>query len=99
MTDILKGVTVLDLTQNVAGPFCTQLLGDFGAEVFKVERPDGGDDARKWVPPATHGIGTIFLSMNRNKRSVGVDIACLPWDGFLRARAARGARCGPPSGR
>lgn len=75
MTDILKGVTVLDLTQNVAGPFCTQLLGDFGAEVFKVERPDGGDDARKWVPPATHGIGTIFLSMNRNKRSVGVDIA------------------------
>ncbi|HEV7915332.1 MAG TPA: CoA transferase [Albitalea sp.] len=75
MTDILKGITVLDLTQNIAGPFCTQLLGDFGADVIKIERPAGGDDARKWVPPTTHGIGTTFLSVNRNKRSVGVDIA------------------------
>jgi len=75
MTDILRGITVLDLTQNIAGPFCTQLLGDFGAEVLKVERPAGGDDARKWQTPACHGIGTAFLAVNRNKRSVGIDIA------------------------
>jgi formyl-CoA transferase/CoA:oxalate CoA-transferase len=75
MSDVLKGITVLDLTQNIAGPFCTQLLGDFGAEVFKVERPTGGDDARKWLFPASHGIGTAFLAVNRNKRSVGIDIA------------------------
>jgi len=75
MTNILTGITVLDLSQNIAGPFCTQLLGDFGADVFKVERPVGGDDARKWVPPTSHGIGTTFLAVNRNKRSVGVDIA------------------------
>ncbi len=75
MTDILKGITVLDLTQNIAGPFCTQLLGDFGADVIKVERPVGGDDARKWLSPSSHGIGTAFLAVNRNKRSVGIDIA------------------------
>ncbi|MDP3824348.1 MAG: CoA transferase, partial [Burkholderiales bacterium] len=75
MTDILKDITVLDLTQNIAGPFCTQLLGDFGADVIKVERPLVGDDARKWTPPASHGIGTAFLAVNRNKRSVGIDIS------------------------
>lgn len=75
MTDILRDITVLDLTQNIAGPFCTQLLGDFGADVLKVERPAGGDDARKWNQPASHGIGTAFLAVNRNKRSVGIDIA------------------------
>lgn len=75
MTDILKDITVLDLTQNIAGPFCTQLLGDFGADVIKVERPLVGDDARKWAPPARHGIGTAFLAVNRNKRSVGIDIS------------------------
>ncbi len=75
MTDILKGITVLDLTQNIAGPFCTQVLGDFGADVIKVERPKGGDDARKWLSPASHGIGTAFLAVNRNKRSIGIDIA------------------------
>jgi len=74
MTDILKSITVLDLTQNIAGPFCTQMLGDFGADVIKVERPAGGDDARRWLPPASHGIGTAFLAVNRNKRSVGIDI-------------------------
>lgn len=75
MSDILKGIKVLDLTQNIAGPFCTQLLGDFGAEVWKIERPGSGDDARQWLSPASHGIGTAFLAVNRNKRSVGVDIA------------------------
>ena len=74
MPDILKGVTVLDLTQNIAGPFCAQLLGDFGAEVLKVERPGSGDDARKWTPPAWHGVGTAFLAVNRNKKSIGVDL-------------------------
>lgn len=74
MPDILKGVTVVDLTQNIAGPFCAQLLGDFGAEVLKVERPGSGDDARKWTSPAWHGVGAAFLAVNRNKKSVGVDL-------------------------
>lgn len=74
MPDTLKGITVLDLTQNIAGPFCTQLLGDFGAEVIKVERPGSGDDARKWIPPAWAGVGTAFLAVNRNKKSVAIDL-------------------------
>ncbi len=89
MTDILRGLTVLDLTQNIAGPFCTQLLGDFGADVIKIERPGGGDDARQWVPPASHGIGTAFLSVNRNKRSVGIDIAATEGRDVVRRLAGK----------
>lgn len=74
MTDILKGITVLDLTQNIAGPFCTQLLGDFGADVIKVERPETGDDTRSWTRDTWNGVSTTFLTVNRNKKSVCVDI-------------------------
>lgn len=71
---ILKGVRVLDLTRNVAGPFCTMTLGDLGADVIKVERPGVGDDTREWRPPSWDGESATFLSFNRNKRSLAIDI-------------------------
>ena len=71
---ILSGCRVVDLTQNVAGPFCTQILGDFGAEIVKVERPAGGDDTRAWLPPEIGGKSSTFLALNRNKKSICVDL-------------------------
>ena len=70
----LEGIVVADLTQNVAGPFCTQILGDMGAEVMKVERPGPGDDARAWGPPFWGGESAAFMSMNRNKKSLALDL-------------------------
>lgn len=69
----LDGITVIDLTQNVAGPYCTQLLGDFGADVIKIERPDGGDDVRRFAP-LWHGESSPYLCYNRNKRSICIDL-------------------------
>lgn len=74
MPGILDGVNVLDLTRNVAGPFCTMLLGDLGATVTKIEKPGKGDDTRDWRPPDWNGWSTTFLGLNRNKRSLAVDI-------------------------
>lgn len=74
MAAILEGVRVLDLTRNVAGPFCTMTLADLGADVIKVERPGGGDDTREWRPPEWEGYSTTFLAFNRNKRSLAVDL-------------------------
>ena len=71
---ILAGLRVIDLTQNVAGPYCSQILGDLGATVIKVERPDGGDDTRNWMPPAVGRHSSTFLTLNRNKASVCIDI-------------------------
>jgi len=71
---ILAGLKVIDLTQNVAGPYCSQILGDLGATVIKVERPDGGDDTRSWMPPAVGRHSSTFLTLNRNKASVCIDI-------------------------
>ncbi len=70
----LEGVLVVDLSQNLAGPFCAQLLGDLGAEVVKVEGPAGGDPSREWGPPFWAGESPIFLSGNRNKRSLAIDL-------------------------
>jgi crotonobetainyl-CoA:carnitine CoA-transferase CaiB-like acyl-CoA transferase len=70
----LEGLLVVDLTQNVAGPFCTQILGDMGAEVVKVERPGRGDDARAWAPPFWGGESATFMAFNRNKRSLCLDL-------------------------
>src|SRR5260370_1345889 len=70
----LDGVLVADLAQNVAGPFCTQVLGDMGAEVVKVERPGRGDDARAWAPPWWGGESAAFMAMNRNKKSLALDL-------------------------
>ena len=70
---MLDGVRVLDLSQNIAGPQATQVLGDLGADVIKVE-PPGGDPARNWGPPFWGNNAPIFLAFNRNKRSIVVDI-------------------------
>ena len=70
----LEGLLVVDLTQNVAGPFCTQILGDMGAEVVKVERPGRGDDARAWAPPFWGEESATFMAFNRNKRSLCLDL-------------------------
>jgi crotonobetainyl-CoA:carnitine CoA-transferase CaiB-like acyl-CoA transferase len=70
----LAGLVVADFSRVLAGPYCTMLLGDLGAEVIKVESP-GGDDTRRWVPPVTKdGVSTYFLAINRNKRSVALDL-------------------------
>lgn len=71
--DLLSGITVLDLTTSVAGPYATMLLSDFGADIIKVERPEG-DDARQWGPPFLNGEALWFAAMNRNKRSVVLDL-------------------------
>lgn len=70
---LLKGITVLDLTTSIAGPYAAMLLGDMGAEVIKVERPGKGDDCRAWGPPWLDGESLWFLSVNRNKQSVTLD--------------------------
>ena len=70
----LAGITVLDLTLNVAGPFCTQILGDLGGDVVKVERPGRGDEARAWAPPTWGPESATYLALNRNKRSLGLDL-------------------------
>ena len=71
----LRGIRVLDLTRVLAGPLCTMTLGDLGADVIKVERPDGGDETRGWGPPFDdRGESAYFLSINRNKRSLAADL-------------------------
>ncbi len=70
----LEGLRVIDLTQDFAGPFCTMILSDLGAEVIKIEKPDGGDETRAWGPPFIDGISYYFLSLNRGKKSVVLDL-------------------------
>ena len=81
MSGPLTGVRVFDLTRVLAGPSCTQLLGDLGADVVKIERPGLGDDTRKWGPPYAAGVdgrdtaeSAYYLSANRNKRSLTLDL-------------------------
>ena len=97
MPGALDGLTILDLTRILAGPTCTQLLGDLGATVIKIENPgSGGDDTRAWGPPYVMGtdgqptdLSAYFMSTNRNKLSVAVDIATTEGQATIRALAAK----------
>src|SRR5215213_4885584 len=72
---LLDGLRVLDLTRVLAGPLCTMMLGDLGADIIKVERPGAGDDTRGWGPPFDErGESAYYLSVNRNKVSVAADL-------------------------
>ncbi|MGH3493868.1 MAG: CaiB/BaiF CoA transferase family protein [Sciscionella sp.] len=73
-TGPLSGLVVADFSRVLAGPYCTMLLADLGAEVIKVESP-AGDDTRHWVPPVRGDVGTYYLAVNRNKRSIVLDLA------------------------
>jgi glutaryl-CoA transferase len=84
----LADVRVLDLTQILAGPFCTMMLADLGADVVKVERPGGGDGSRQWGPPFAGGESAYFLQVNRNKRSVTVDLKHAAGPGVVHRLAA-----------
>ena len=70
----LAGMVVLDLTQIMAGPVCTMLLADMGADVIKIEKPNGGDDTRRMGPPYAGGLAAGFLALNRNKRSLALNL-------------------------
>ena len=71
----LAGIRVVDLTRILAGPLCTMMLGDMGADVIKIEPPDKGDDTRSWGPPFAGGEAAYFLGVNRNKRSLTLNMA------------------------
>jgi len=87
----LDGVRVLDLTRILAGPLCGMMLGDLGADVIKVEPPNG-DDTRTWGPPFVEGEATYFLGLNRNKRSLALNMAVKPGQAVL-AALIRKATC------
>ncbi|MEM9523646.1 MAG: CoA transferase [Pseudomonadota bacterium] len=97
MPGALEGITVLDLTRVLAGPTCTQLLGDLGAEIIKIENPKtGGDETRSWGPPFVKDaegddtdLSAYFMSANRNKRSVAVDIATTEGQDVIHRLSAR----------
>lgn len=74
MTEALGGVKVLDLSRILTGPYCTMMMADLGAEVVKVESPGVGDDTRQWGPPFINGESTYFLSVNRNKQSITLNL-------------------------
>jgi crotonobetainyl-CoA:carnitine CoA-transferase CaiB-like acyl-CoA transferase len=71
----LEGVRVVDLSRVLAGPYCTMVLADLGADVVKVERPQGGDETRTWGPPFVGGEAAYYLSVNRGKRSCAIDLS------------------------
>jgi len=93
MSGALQGVRVLDLSRVLAGPWATQLLGDYGADVVKVERPGSGDDTRAWGPPwlgdNESGESAYFLSTNRNKRSLTLDLASVEGQKVIRELAGQ----------
>ena len=71
---VLDGIRVIDLTQALAGPYCTMILGDLGADVLKVEQPGRGEQSRGWGPPFIEGQSAYFLSVNRNKRGLTLNL-------------------------
>ena len=87
----LDGLLVADFSRVLAGPLCTQTLGDLGADVVKVERPGTGDDTRQWGPPFVAEGSTYYLGLNRSKRSLALDLRD-PADQRARGRAVRPRR-------
>ncbi|HET9663276.1 MAG TPA: CoA transferase [Burkholderiales bacterium] len=85
----LDGIRVLDLTRILAGPLCTMMLGDMGADVIKVEPVGSGDDTRSWGPPFASGESAYFIGVNRNKRSVTLNMAAKPGQDMLAKLIAR----------
>jgi len=85
----LGNFLVLDLSRNLAGPYCTMILGDLGAEIIKIEQPQHGDDTRKWAPPMWNGESTTFLSANRNKKSLALDLNAPEGVAIVRSLACR----------
>ena len=85
----LEGVRVVDLSRVLAGPLATMVLADLGADVIKVERPGTGDDTRAWGPPFVDGDAAYFLSLNRNKRSIALDLLSPEGADVVRRLAAR----------
>lgn len=95
MPSALADIRILDLTRILAGPTCTQLLGDLGCDVLKIEKPGAGDDTRKWGPPYAPAKGggdtnesAYYLAANRNKRSVAIDIATTEGQALIRSLLA-----------
>jgi formyl-CoA transferase/CoA:oxalate CoA-transferase len=74
MAKALEGIKVLDLSRALAGPYCTMMLADMGAEVIKIEMPGRGDDSRSWGPPFVEGESAYFMSINRNKKSITLNM-------------------------
>ncbi|MFC4409617.1 CaiB/BaiF CoA transferase family protein [Chungangia koreensis] len=74
MSGALQNIKILDLSRVLAGPYCTMILGDLGAEVIKVEAPGGSDETRKWGPPFQNSVSAYYLSANRNKKAITVDL-------------------------
>ncbi|HKM78067.1 MAG TPA: CoA transferase, partial [Candidatus Bathyarchaeia archaeon] len=74
MTGPLAGLRIIDASRILTGPFCSMILGDLGAEVIKIERPRTGDDTREWGPPFIGSESAYFLSVNRNKKSITLDL-------------------------
>ncbi len=86
---VLQGIVVLDLTEALAGPLCTMMLGDLGADVLKIERPGQGDMSRAWAPPYVAAESAYFLSVNRNKRSMTLNLKQPAAQEILHRLAAR----------
>ena len=87
--NVLQDIVVIDLTQALAGPYCTMMLGDLGADVIKVERPGSGDMSRGWGPPFLSGASAYFLSINRNKRSLTLNLKSSEGEAIMHRLAER----------
>jgi crotonobetainyl-CoA:carnitine CoA-transferase CaiB-like acyl-CoA transferase len=89
MPSPLSGLTILDLSRVLSGPYCTMLAADMGARVIKIEHPHGGDDTRAWGPPFVEGESAYYLSINRNKESVAIDFKTAAGRAVIDALIAR----------
>jgi len=89
MSGPLEGIRVIDLSHIVVGPFCSMILGDMGAEVIKIEMPNSGDESRKWGPPFKGGESAYFFSLNRNKKSLTLNLKTEKGKEILRGLIAK----------